>query len=91
MVLTLLLKSDVKYPIQNPSSLKKKIIDVILDTMDNIRTQTTEHGLYNYTYDDLYRLRRSDKSGRAGRCLEYKQIRSTGDRDFSAGDVGVGV
>ena len=24
--------------------------------MDNIKTKDTEHGLYGYSYDDLYRL-----------------------------------
>jgi len=31
--------------------------------MDNIKTKTTEHGNYNYGYDDLYRLTKETRPG----------------------------
>jgi large repetitive protein len=47
---------------------------VILDKMDQITAKASEHGDYQYDYDDLYRLMTADNPLMSEEAYTYDQV-----------------
>jgi YD repeat-containing protein len=79
-MLTLSLESH-KYGIPWPLAIK--LSGYTYDPMDNITNKATEHGSYQYDYDNLYRLTNVDNPTQDDEGITYDSVgnRLTSERD----------